>query len=549
MRKTFLAVTINTIIIILIVAYAYPPILWLFVLVGPLTILGIYDLLQKKHTVLRNYPVVGHFRYLFEAIAPELHQYFVETDVDGLPFTRLQRNYVYKRAKLQLETHPFGTELNVYEPGYYWMSHSIYPLEELAETPRVRFGGKDCSKPYEASIFNISAMSFGALGKNAVESLNKGARLGKFFQNTGEGGVSPYHLKHGGDLVWQLGTAYFGCRDDDGNFSEELFAEKAVLPSIKMIEIKISQGAKPGLGGVLPASKNTEEIAAIRRLKPHKMIHSPPAHTAFSDPVGLLRFVSKLRKLSGGKPVGFKLCIGSRKEFSDICQAMIETGIKPDFITVDGGEGGTGAAPIEFSDSVGMPLDDALIFAADTLLAYDLKKEIRLIASCKVITGFDIVKRIAMGADTCNCARGMMFALGCIQALKCDTNECPTGVATHNPSLEKGLVVADKSVRVANYHKEVVKSALAMLTAAGLSELSQINRSHIYKRIDQKTSTPLSRLFPYPEKGSALRKPKKPIPGGQGEKKNKSGINTQKKHHDYPTRSREEEEKAKDKHQ
>lgn len=550
MRKGFVLISVLLIAVVGVAGYFYPNALWWFVVLLPLVAIGMYDMLQKKHTVQRNFPLIGHLRYFFEFIAPELHQYFVESDVDGLPFSRLQRNYVYKRAKLQLETHPFGTELNVYEPGYCWMAHSMYPLEELSQIPRVRFGSASCTQPYFASIFNISAMSYGALGKHAVAALNKGAKLGRFYQNTGEGGVSPYHLKYGGDLVWQIGTGYFGCRDDEGNFSEKEFVESATLSSVKMIEIKISQGAKPGLGGVLPAKKNTEEIARIRRLTPYKMVHSPPAHQAFSDAKGLLRFIVRLRQLSGGKPVGFKLCIGSKHEFIKICEAMVETGIKPDFITVDGGEGGTGAAPVEFSDHVGMPLDEALVFVVDTLIGYDLKKDIRVIASCKVITGFDIMKHIAIGADACNCARGMMFALGCIQALKCDTNECPTGIATHRPELQAGLVESDKGVRVANYHKETVKSALALLTAAGLDHVSALNRSYIYKRLDTKTITTFNQLYPYPQRGSLLKQKAVAKEGPQVTRKKRFGkmrVETQTKPHDYPTKSKSEEKSAEDK--
>lgn len=546
MRKIFIVSSILLIAAISGAGYFYRGVLWAFVVVVPLVLIGMRDMFQKKHTIQRNFPLVGHFRYFFEFIAPELHQYFVESDVDGLPFSRLQRNYVYKRAKLELETHPFGTELNVYEPGYNWMSHSMYPLEELSQVPRVRFGGPACGKPYFASIFNISAMSYGALGKHAVAALNKGAKLGNFYQNTGEGGVSPYHLKYAGDLVWQIGTGYFGCRDKDGNFSEKEFSASANLPSVKMIEVKISQGAKPGLGGVLPATKNTEEIARIRKLIPHKIVHSPPAHKAFSDAKGLLKFISRLRELCGGKPVGFKLCIGSKKEFMTICEAMIETGIKPDFITVDGGEGGTGAAPIEFSDHVGMPLEEALVFVVDTLVGYDLKKDIRIIASCKVISGYDIMKNIAIGADACNCARGMMFALGCIQALKCDTNECPAGVATHKPELQAGLVESDKGVRVANYHKETVKSAVALLTAAGLNHISGLTRSHIHKRLDHKTIITLDKLYPYPQRGSLRRQ--KPHSNDQLRKKkkpfNKIRVQTQDKPNDYPSKSKSEEKKT-----
>jgi glutamate synthase domain-containing protein 2 len=506
MRRIFIVIVFILLLAEALIAWKNPGLLWTLILVVPVVVIGVFDLTQKRHSILRNFPLIGHVRYFSELIAPELRQYFVESDTDGRPFSRLQRAYVYKRAKLELETHPFGTEKNVYQPGYYWMAHSMYPLDIPEKTPKIKIGTEQCTQPYEASIFNVSAMSFGSLGKNAVASLNRGAKLGGFYQNTGEGGVSDYHLKYGGDLVFQIGTAYFGCRDKDGKFSEKYFTDLAQLPSVKMIEIKLSQGAKPGLGGVLPAAKNTDEIAKIRRLEPHKMVHSPPSHQAFSDAPGLLKFIARLRELSGGKPVGFKVCIGSRKEFADICEAMISTGMRPDFITVDGGEGGTGAAPIEFSDNVGMPLDEGLVFVCDTLRGYDLKKHITVIASGKVITGFDIVKNLAIGADLCNSARGMMFALGCIQALKCDTNNCPTGVATHKAHLQAGLDETDKSVRVANYHKETVKSAQSILAAAGLKDFPELNRSFIYKRVDQTTTRTLEEIWPTQKEGELLKK-------------------------------------------
>lgn len=513
---------------------------WLYslIIVVPLLVIGFFDFFQRKHTVLRNFPVIGHIRYFSELIAPEIRQYFVESDTDGTPFTRLQRNYVYKRAKRDLETHPFGTEKNVYQPGYYWLAHSMFPRGISEKEYRVSIGGPACTQPYMASLFNISAMSFGSLGKNAVSALNRGARLGGFFQNTGEGGVSRYHLSHNGDLVFQIGTAYFGCRDENGNFSEKYFTEVAHLPQVKMIELKLSQGAKPGLGGVLPAVKNTEEIAEIRRLKPHIMIHSPPGHQTFSDAEGLLRFISKLRELSGGKPVGFKTCIGSRKEFIDICDAMHATRIFPDFITVDGGEGGTGAAPIEFSDNVGMPLHEALVFVCDTLRGYDLKKHIRVIASGKIITGFDIIKHLAIGADACNSARGMMFSLGCIQALQCDRNSCPTGIATHRPELQTGLDIKTKGERVAAYHQEAVKSAMALLAAAGLEDLSDLNRSFIYKRVDEQNTTTLEQIFPTPAAGSLLKKTKngsgEPGRSVEGNASDNAHQKVQEKPGDYP---------------
>lgn len=445
--------------------------------------IGLYDIFQKKHSILRNFPLLGHVRYLLELIGPELHQYFVESNTDGKPIDRNHRAYIYERAKLENETHPFGTELNVDEEDFKWMQHSIYPATRLEKHPRVIIGGPDCRQPYSASLFNISAMSFGALSKNAVMALNLGAKAGNFFHNTGEGGIADYHLK-GGDLVYEVGTGYFGCRTADGHFSPENFKEKAAIPAVKMIEIKISQGAKPGHGGVLPASKNSEEIAKIRGVEAHTTILSPPGHSAFSDAKGLLKFVQELRELSGGKPIGFKLAIGSKKEFIEICEQMIATGIKPDFITVDGAEGGTGAAPIDFSNYVGMPWENALIFVVDTLNGFDLKKEIKIITATKIFTAFDIFKALCMGADVCNSARGMMLALGCIQALRCDTNECPTGVTTHKPSLIRGLAVADKWKRVKNYQEQTMDDFLALFAAAGCTELNQLNRSLIHKKIN-----------------------------------------------------------------
>ncbi len=445
------------------------------VLVG----IGIYDLIQKKHTILRNFPIIGHMRYLFEMIAPEIHQYFVESDTDGKPIDRNHRAYVYQRAKLQNETHPFGTELNVDADHYQWMQHSIYPAPTLEEEPRIIIGGPDCAQPYSASLFNISAMSFGALGKQAIIALNKGAAAGNFFHDTGEGGISPYHLQ-GGDLVYEVGTGYFGCRTDDGHFSPKKFKKEAARPEVKMIEIKISQGAKPGHGGVLPAAKNTEEIGRIRGVSPHTDVISPPGHSAFKDAKGLLDFIRQMRHLSDGKPIGFKLCVGSRREFTEICETMVKTGIKPDFITVDGTEGGTGAAPIIFSNYVGMPWEKGLIFVVDTLRKYDLKKDIKVLTATKIFTAFDIFKALCLGADVCSTARGMMLALGCIQALTCNTNKCPTGVATHNPNLQRGLVVEDKWKRVRNYQRETLKEFLEVFAAAGCTSLDQLNRSLIY---------------------------------------------------------------------
>lgn len=386
--------------------------LLLLLVILPLIVIGIIDISQKRQTIRRNFPIIGNFRYMLEKVRPEIMQYFVETDTEGKPINRLFRSVIYQRAKNENSTSPFGTQWDVYRAGYEWIDHSIYAANphDLECEQRVKVGGKDCLKPYSASRLNISAMSFGSLSKNAVLAMNAGAKMGGFAQNTGEGGLSPYHLHHGGDLIWQIGTAYFGCRTENGEFDAELFAQKAALDNVKMIEIKLSQGAKPGHGGILPAAKNTEEIAAIRHVKPHTEVLSPPAHTAFISAEGLMHFIKQLRDLSGGKPVGFKICIGKKSEFDDICKAMVDTGISPDFISIDGGEGGTGAAPIEFADSIGMPLRDGLSFAIDTLRGYDLKKDIKVIATGKVFNGFHIARLIAIGADMVSVARAMMLA-------------------------------------------------------------------------------------------------------------------------------------------
>lgn len=477
-----------TIISICIIAFLIVVILWplpgFILLAGLIVFLGFYDMFQKKHTILRNFPVIGHMRYLLEMIGPEIHQYFIESDTDGKPIDRNHRTYIYERAKQQDKTHPFGTELDVYNDHYKWMQHSIYPAKKLETPTRVIIGGSECKQPYSASLFNISAMSYGALSKNAIEALNLGAKAGNFFHDTGEGGISKYH-RNGGDLVWEIGTAYFGCRTDKGNFDAEKFKEKANWEEVKMIEIKISQGAKPGHGGVLPAAKNNKEIAEIRGVKPYTEVLSPPGHSAFNDAEGLLCFVQQLRELSNGKPVGFKLAIGSKKEFVDICENMLESDIKPDFITVDGAEGGTGAAPIDFSNYVGMPWEDALLFVTDTLRKYGLKKDIKVITATKIFTAFDIFKALCIGADVCNSARGMMLALGCIQALRCNTNECPTGVATNNPRLVKGLVVSEKWKRVKNYHENILEEFLELLAASGCKTPEELRRSLIFKKVDK----------------------------------------------------------------
>lgn len=484
MKEAIRFTAIALIIVVLIVCTAIWPAWGFSIMAAAIIILGIYDIVQKKHSITRNFPVLGHMRFLLELIGPELHQYFVESDTDGKPIDKNHRSYIYERAKKEKENHPFGTELDVTQQGYAWMEHSIYPTKKLDQAPRVTIGGPDCKHPYSASLFNISAMSYGALSSNAVMALNKGAKAGNFFHDTGEGGISDYHRK-GGDLVYEIGTGYFGCRTEDGNFSAEKYEKVAAYPEVKMIEIKISQGAKPGHGGVLPAAKNTEEIAEIRGVKPHTNVLSPPGHSAFDSPEGLLKWIQQLRDLSNGKPIGFKLCIGNKKEFIDICEAMKATGIKPDFITVDGAEGGTGAAPIDFSNYVGMPWEKALVFVVDTLRKYDLKKDIKIITATKIFTAFDIFRALCLGADLCNSARGMMLALGCIQALKCNTNQCPTGVTSNDPKFMRGLVVEDKWKRVRNYQEEILKDFLELFAAAGCSNLEELNRSLIHKKVGE----------------------------------------------------------------
>lgn len=507
MRKQFVIVSTVLLITLLLLSVFYSGHWYpFFVIVLLLTGMGYYDMIQKKHSIMRIYPVFGRLRYFMEDIRPKVYQYFIESDIDGRPISRIDRNTIYQRAKKDSDTMPFGTQLDVYQEGYEWMSHSIAPKDfsTLDHDPRIPIGNKDCTQPYNCSIFNVSAMSYGSLSSNAIEALNAGAKIGGFAHNTGEGGLSPYHLKHGGDIIWQIGTGYFGCRNDDGNFSPALFSEKAQLPQVKMIELKISQGAKPGHGGILPASKNTEEIAQIRHVKPHTTVSSPPYHSSFSTPREMILFIHELRKLSGGKPVGFKLCIGIKREFLAICKAMIELDIYPDFITVDGAEGGTGAAPQEFSNYVGAPLLDGLAFVQNILVGLNIRKHIKIIASGKITSGFHMVRAVALGADVCNSARAMMMALGCIQALQCNTNKCPTGVATQEPSLAVGLVVEHKKHRVANYHKATVKNFVELIGACGLENMHDITRSHIYRRSSLNEMLSFEEIFPSVKAGAII---------------------------------------------
>jgi len=484
----FLPVTASFLVTVLcaLLAWAWPDGRWLSLGLGALCLgilaLGMRDLIQPRHAILRNYPITAHLRFLFENIRPEIRQYFFEGEKDGTPFARDKRAIVYQRAKQALDKRPFGTQYNVYEEQYEWLHHSIMPKAAASlEQLRVVIGG-DTKQPYSASLLNISAMSFGALSANAVLALNKGAKRGGFFHDTGEGGVSSYHRAFGGDLVWELGSGYFGARGKDGRFDTALFAAAAQDPQIKMVELKLSQGAKPGHGGVLPAAKVTAEISAIRGVPMGEDCVSPAAHSAFSTPTGLLEFIAKMRDLSGGKPAGFKLCIGHRWEFLAICKAMLATGITPDFIVIDGKEGGTGAAPLEFMDHVGMPLRDGLSFAHNALVGIGLRDRIRLGASGKITSAFDLARVMALGADWGNSARGFMFALGCIQAQTCHTGQCPTGVTAQDPLRERALVVPDKADRVANFHKNTLHALGELVAAAGLSHPRDLQPQHFLRR-------------------------------------------------------------------
>ncbi len=506
MRNEFLFFSIITLGAIIGISFIWPPVWWFLILILPIILLGLYDMFISKHPIMRNFPVLGHGRFLMEELRPKIYQYFIESDLNGRPISRIFRSLVYKRSDKSLDTAPFGTQLNVYEEGYEWMNHSIQALDahKLPEHPRTKIGGSTCKQPYDLSLFNVAAMSYGSLSKNAIMALNGGASIGNFAHNTGEGGISPYHEKFNGDLIYQFGTGYFGCRSEDGGFSPEEFKKRTASDQVKMIELKLSQGAKPGHGGILPAKKNTPEIAKIRNVKPGEDVLSPPFHKAFSTPLELLHFIQQLKELSGGKPVGFKLCIGRRSEFLAICKAMVQTKIYPDFITVDGGEGGTGAAPLEFTNSVGTPYKEGLVFAYDSLVGFGLKKHIKIIASGKIFSGFHIFKALALGADACYSARAMMMAIGCIQALECNSNTCPTGVATQKKELIKGLVVKDKKESVANYHHETVKSFVELMAAAGLDHPDKINRHQVYRRISMNSSKRFSEIFPYIDNGCLL---------------------------------------------
>ena len=469
-----------------------------------LTVLGIYDLAQRRHAVLRNYPLSAHIRFILEEIRPEIRQYFLESEKDGTPFSRDKRAIVYQRAKQALDKRPFGTQNDVYSSGYEWLHHSIAPRPVSKEPFRIVVGGPDCRTPYSASIFNISAMSFGALSPNAIRALNIGARKGNFAHDTGEGGYSPYHRENGGDLIWEIGSGYFSCRNQDGTFNAEKFTENARSDQVKMVEIKLSQGAKPGHGGVLPGVKVTPEIAATRGVPAGVDCISPSRHSAFSTPVEMMQFIARLRELSGGKPVGFKLCIGHPWEFLAVCKAMVETGIYPDFIVVDGKEGGTGAAPLEFTDHLGMPLREGLNFVHNALIGINARDRIKLGASGKIISAFDIARAMALGADWCNSARGFMFALGCIQSQSCHTDRCPTGVSTQDRARQRALVVPDKSERVFNFHRATIEAVAELVAATGLSHPHEFSPAHFSRRVSPHEVKSFAELYPALQPGELL---------------------------------------------
>jgi len=480
--------------------------LWrsLVVLSGALCAVGIFDMAQRKHTLYRNFPLTAHIRTFFEFFRPMLRQYVVESDTEEVPFSHAQRALVYQRAKNVEDKRPFGTEQNLYATQYEWINHSLSPAKIEGHDFRIEIGGPECKQPYSASVFNISAMSFGSLSANAIRALNEGARRGGFYHDTGEGSLSRYHREMGGDICWEIGSGYFGCRNADGSFSLDKFTETANSPQVKMIEVKLSQGAKPGHGGVLPAAKVSAEIAEARGVPMGVDCVSPAAHSAFSTPVELLQFVARLREKSGGKPTGFKLAIGHPWEWFGIAKAMQQTELLPDFIVVDGGEGGTGAAPLEFVDHVGAPLREALLLVHNTLVGLNLRDKVRLGASGKVITGFDLARNMALGADWCNAARGYMFALGCIQSQSCHTDRCPTGIATQDPSRWKKLDVPDKAERVRMFHDNTLKALKELIAASGMSHPNEIGPEHIIRRVSSTEVRSLSALYHFVKPGELI---------------------------------------------
>ena len=495
-------------VLVVLLAIVFSP-WWLLaeIVLVPLVLLGIYDYFQPKHSILRNYPLAGRLRFLMEGMGPELHQYLVENDTDGRPFDRDTRSVIYQRAKNVADKKPFGTERDVYDSGYSWLTHSISPRPMVADPEadlRVIIGGPQCTQPYSASVLNISAMSFGALGEAAVRAMNQGAKAGGFAHDTGEGGLSKYHAEAGGDLIWQIGTGYFGCRDANGDFDPEAFQRNATLPQVKMIEIKVSQGAKPGHGGILPAAKVTAEIAEARLVPQGQDVFSPTYHKAFSTPLELCAFIARLRELSGGKPVGFKLCVGDPREFGGIVKAMLQSGIYADFIVVDGGEGGTGAAPLEFSDSLGAPLNEGLLVVQNTLVGAGVRDLMKIGASGKMVTASAMARAMALGADWCNSARAFMFAVGCIQSQRCHTNRCPVGVTTQDPKLQRALIVPDKAERVHNYHRNTVHALAELIAAMGLDHTSELRPYHAVRRVSEFQALAFEEIYDFVKPGALI---------------------------------------------
>jgi glutamate synthase domain-containing protein 2 len=506
MRYLLYAISLVGLLISASLTLSHPGWRWALAAFAALAMLGTWDLLQRRSTLRRNYPLLAHFRYGLESIGPEIRQYFIQSDLEEAPFSREQRSLVYQRAKGVMDVVPFGTEHNVYGVDYEWINHSIVPSAIPSHDFRVPVGGKDVAQPYSASVFNISAMSFGALSANAIRALNAGAKQGGFYHDTGEGSISPYHREAGGDLVWEIGSGYFGCRDENGRFDEERFAKNATDPQVKMVEVKLSQGAKPGHGGMLPAAKVSHEIALTRGVLEGVDCISPARHTEFDTPVGLLEFVARLRRLSGGKPAGFKLAIGHPWEWFGVAKAMHETGLLPDFIVVDGAEGGTGAAPAEFVAHVGVPMHEGLMLVHNTLVGLGLRDKVRIGAAGKITSAFDIARTLALGADWCNAGRGFMFALGCIQSLSCHTDRCPTGVATQNPQRWKHLDVADKSNRVFMFQQNTLHALRDLLCAAGLDGPEQLGPEHILRRVSPVEVRSLAALYRFLEPGELLRR-------------------------------------------
>jgi glutamate synthase domain-containing protein 2 len=474
------------------------------VVFATLAAIGSFDLIQTRHAVLRNYPLTAHIRFILEEIRPEIRQYFLESEKDGTPFSRDKRAIVYQRAKHVLDKRPFGTQNDVYADGFEWLHHSIAPKPVAKEPFRISIGGPQCERPYSASVFNISAMSFGALSPNAIRALNSGAKKGKFAHDTGEGGYSAYHRENGGDIIWEIGSGYFSCRNPDGSFCAEKFEQGARHDQVKMVELKLSQGAKPGHGGVLPAAKVSAEIALARGVPAGIDCISPSRHSAFSTPVEMMQFIAAMRRLSGGKPAGFKLCIGHPWEFLALCKAMLATGIYPDFIVVDGKEGGTGAAPLEFADHLGMPLREGLNFVHNALVGINARERIKLGAGGKIVSAFDIARAMALGADWCNSARGFMFALGCIQSLSCHTDRCPTGVSTQDRRRQRALVVGDKAERVLNFHRATIEALAELVAAAGLDHPAQLTLAHLSRRVSAYEVKSFAELYPPLQRGELL---------------------------------------------